>query len=294
MISGLSRRAVYGLATNSQIESLVRSNQVTEDLAYRAARRYVAGRTLDEALVTVRRLVGSGLAVSLDLFGEGNDDEVDVGRVAEGYREAAAALADIGGDVYLEVVPSHIGLDLGIDTCRRYVEQLVEVLPSGSRLEISAEENWQAPSIMDLTLGLAETGAPVLATVQANLRRSPDDVDRLVSAGVPVRLVKGAYLESGDVAHAWGEETDLAYVRLAHQVHAGGAGLTLATHDPVIREALLAALPGTTVEMLLGVREDDARRLVGRGIPVRVYAPYGESWFRYWLRRVAEAQGSSR
>ncbi|AYY14985.1 proline dehydrogenase [Actinobacteria bacterium YIM 96077] len=292
MISSVSRRALYGLATSSRFESLVKATGYTEDLAYRAAKRYVAGRTLDETVETVRRLAESGFGVCLDLFGEGNDDEEGVRRVVAGYEEAAAALSGTGGDVYLEIVPSNLGLDLGVDVCRRHVERLVELLPTGSRLEVSAEESWRTPRIMDLTLALAGDGAPLVATVQANLKRSPADVERLLEAGVPVRLVKGAYLETSEVAHPWGEPTDTAYLHLAHQVHAGGAGLVLATHDPVIREALLAAVPSAAVEMLLGVREDDARALVTRGHTVRIYAPYGQSWFRYWMRRVAEAQGT--
>ncbi|WP_166345693.1 proline dehydrogenase family protein [Phytoactinopolyspora limicola] len=292
MLSGLSRRVLFELATNEQFEALVRATNVTEDLAYRAARRYVAGRTLDEALETVRHLVRDGFGVTLDLFGEGADDEAGVTRVVEGYRAAAAALGDVDGDVCLEIVPSNLGLDFGPDVCRRHVEQLVELLPEGTRLEVSAEESWRTPHIMDLSITLAEAGVPVLATVQANLRRSPGDVDRLSQAGIPVRLVKGAYLESSDDAHPWGDETDIAYVRLAHQIHSGGAGLVLATHDPVIREALLATLDGVTLEMLLGVRPDDALELLQRGHAVRIYACYGQSWFRYWMRRVAEAQGS--
>lgn len=292
MIASLTRRALYALATSTEVESLVRAIPPAQDLAYSAARRYVAGTTLDEAIETVRRLTAAGLAVSLDLFGEGVADEDELAATVRGYREAAAALADVGGDVYLEIVPSHLGLDLGFDVCRRHVEQLVEVLPAGARLEISAEESRRTPQIMDLTVALAEAGAPLVATVQANLRRSPDDVDRLLAAGVQIRLAKGAYLESADVAHAWGEAATVAFIKLAHRVHAAGSAPVLATHDAVVREALLEALPGAGVEMLLGVREDDARELVARGVPVRVYAPYGDSWFRYWMRRVAEAQGA--
>ena len=104
--------------------------------------------------------------------------------------------------------------------------------------------------------------------------------------------MKGAYVEDHLVALPWGEATDLAYLELAHELHASGAELTLATHDPVLREALLRALPGIGVEMLLGVRSEDARALVGRGVPVRVYVPYGEGWFRYAMRRWAESVGS--
>ncbi|TDD68501.1 proline dehydrogenase [Jiangella aurantiaca] len=292
MIASLTRRALYALATSTEVESLVRAIAPAQDLAYSAARRYVAGVTLDEALETVRRLTGAGLAVSLDLFGEGAADEDALAETVRGYHAAAAALAGVDGDVYLEIVPSHLGLDLGLEACRRHVEQLVEILPAGSRLEISAEESHRTPHIMDLTVALAAAGAPLLATVQANLRRSPGDVDRLLAAGVPIRLVKGAYLESADVAYPWGEQTGVAFVRLAHQVHAAGSAPVLATHDRVLREALLEALPGAGVEMLLGVREDDAHELAARGVPVRIYAPYGDNWFRYWMRRVAESQGA--
>jgi proline dehydrogenase len=68
--------------------------------------------------------------------------------------------------------------------------------------------------------------------------------------------------------------------------------LTIGTHDPVIREALLASLSGIGVEMLLGVRPDDARDLARRGHSVRIYVPFGEGWFRYWMRRLAEAAGT--
>jgi proline dehydrogenase len=292
MVSGLRRRVLYGLGTNDRFESLVCSNELTTNLAYRAARRYVAGRTLDEALPTVHRLVAAGLGVSLDVFGEGLDDQDAASGVVDDYRAMATAIAAVDGDVYLEIVPSHLGIDFGVDLCRGHVEKIVEALPAAGRLEISAEESFRTPHIVELTLGLARAGAPLVATVQANLRRSISDADRLIEAGVPIRLCKGAYLEDADTAYPWGDQTDIAFLRLAHHIHAGGGLLALATHDPVMREALLAALPGATIEMLLGVREEDAIELVARGCSVRIYTPYGPNWFRYLMRRVAEAQGA--
>ncbi len=107
-----------------------------------------------------------------------------------------------------------------------------------------------------------------------------------------IRLVKGAYVESPAVAYPFGEPTDLAFVKLAHDLHRAGATVWLATHDPVLREALLPAMPGAGVEMLLGVRPDDQVELAARGIPIRVYMPYGPHWFRYAMRRVAESRGA--
>ncbi|HET6866250.1 MAG TPA: hypothetical protein VFH80_10010, partial [Solirubrobacteraceae bacterium] len=80
-------------------------------------------------------------------------------------------------------------------------------------------------------------------------------------------------------------------VDLAYSLHRAGATVWLATHDPVLREALLPALPGAGVEMLLGVRPDDQVALAARGTPVRVYMPYGDEWFRYAMRRLAESRG---
>ncbi len=132
---------------------------------------------------------------------------------------------------------------------------------------------------------------PMSATVQANLKRGPIDASRLVEAGVPIRLVKGAYVEDPAIAHAWGEPTDLAFLELAHQLHRDGALIALGTHDPVLRAALLHALPDLGVEMLLGVRSEDAHQLVASNVPVRIYVPYGEGWFRYAMRRLAESRG---
>jgi proline dehydrogenase len=140
-------------------------------------------------------------------------------------------------------------------------------------------------------LAVARAGGRVSATLQANLRRSVSDASALVEAGVPIRLVKGAYVESPAVAHGFGESTDLAFVDLAHSLHGAGATVWLATHDPVLREALLPAMPGAGVEMLLGVRPDDQVALAARGVPVRVYMPYGDGWFRYAMRRLAESRG---
>jgi proline dehydrogenase len=104
--------------------------------------------------------------------------------------------------------------------------------------------------------------------------------------------VKGAHLESAEVAYPWGEETDVAFLQLAHQLHTGGVDLAIGTHDPMIREALSAAFPDVEVQMLLGVRSMDAHDLLLRGRSVRLYVPYGQDWLRYSLRRLGEGRGA--
>jgi proline dehydrogenase len=131
-----------------------------------------------------------------------------------------------------------------------------------------------------------------MATVQANLRRSTADVEALARAGIPVRLVKGAYAESPAVAHAWGEETAAAFVTLARRLRALGAAHALATHDPAVLRELAAPGSAVDVEHLLGVRGEQARALARQGHRVRIYVPFGPRWLRYYARRVAESVGA--
>jgi proline dehydrogenase len=140
--------------------------------------------------------------------------------------------------------------------------------------------------VLDVVLGAAAAGLPVEATLQANLRRSPADADRLAAAGVPVRLVKGAYVERPADALPWGPQTDAAYAELARRLRAAGVDVALATHDGALRETL----PDARCELLLGVRPADATALAAAGRDVRIYVPYGPAWFRYFMRRRAEAQ----
>jgi proline dehydrogenase len=205
--------------------------------------------------------------------------------------QLARTLAQVQ-DAWLAIDLSHVGLDISVETCRRHLATIVEALPAGRRIQVGAEDASRTDPILQVVTALATQGAPLMATVQANLRRSLQDVARLAAAGVPVRLTKGAYVEPAGLAYPWGEETDVAFLRLAHQLREAGAAFSLATHDPVLREALLLALGPSPVEMLLGVRPQDARDLVGRGVGVRCYVPYGPDWFRYWLRRLAESQGT--
>jgi proline dehydrogenase len=104
--------------------------------------------------------------------------------------------------------------------------------------------------------------------------------------------VKGAYVEPADIAWQHGEQTDLAFVRLSHRLAEAGVPLALATHDRALREALIRSLPHAECELLLGIRGEDAEQLAGEGRTVRVYVPFGDNWFRYWMRRLAESRGA--
>jgi proline dehydrogenase len=157
---------------------------------------------------------------------------------------------------------------------------------------VGAEEAAVADRVLGLVVAAAEQGLPVEATLQANLRRSPGDAERLAAAGVPVRLVKGAYPEPPDVAHAWGSATDEAFADLARRLRAAGADVALATHDVALRDELLAEMPDARCETLLGIDPHRTVALAREGRDVRVYVAFGPDWFRYFMRRRAESQGA--
>jgi proline dehydrogenase len=286
------RRSLFALATSDRFERAVRATWRGEMFAYHLASRYVAGRTADDALVTARGLAASGVLSSIDLFGENVVDPAEADRVADAYVALAGRLRDAPPGTYLSVDLSHFAVDEPGPGPRRRLERVAAALPEGARIQVGAEDAARADRILETVLAVARAGGAVAATVQANLRRSERDAGTLAEAGVPIRLVKGAYVEAPAVARRWGEETSLAFVELAHRLHRAGATVSLATQDRVLREALLPAMPGVEVEMLLGVRPEDHAGLVARGIPVRVYVPYGEDWFRYAMRRAAEARGA--
>ncbi|MDM8085168.1 proline dehydrogenase family protein [Cellulomonas cellasea] len=289
---GLDRNVLFALATSQRWERSVRAVPVVDRLAWRAASRYVAGVSATSALDVARQLEGLGAAASIDCFGELVEDIATADRVTEEYTSLIDGL-DGTKDVWPAIDLSHLGLDVDPYGCVERLAAIAEQVPDGRRVQVGAEDAGRADAVLGCVLSVAGRGLAhrLGATVQANLRRSPDDLERLVEAGVHLRLVKGAYVEPADRALPYGEPTDVAYLRLAHRLAEADAHFSLATHDGVLREALLAALGPRQVEQLYGVRPEVVADLVAREIPVRVYVPYGDSWFRYWMRRVAESRG---
>lgn len=192
------------------------------------------------------------------------------------------------GDAWASVDLSHVGLELGVGSATTALRRIGDALPDGARIQVGAEEAARTDAVLAVVLAAHRAGVALSATVQANLRSSPSVAARLAGEGVWVRLVKGAYVEDAALAHPYGPATDAAFDAIAADLVARGAALSLATHDPARIAAVPEHLP---VEVLLGVRAVDARAFTAAGRHVRVYAPFGPAWFRYWMRRVAEAQG---
>jgi proline dehydrogenase len=290
---GLRRAALFRIATSERLERTVKALPFGEAAAWRAASRYVAGRSRDQALTTAARLLDRGHAISLDLFGERVTDPAAADRVLADYVELAGALPPPPADVWLSVDLTHLALDTDSSAAADRLATIGRALPAGRRVQVGAEDAARSDAILSCVLDVAARGLAdrLGATVQANLVRAPSDADALVGAGVHVRLVKGAYVEPTS-AHPYGEATDVAFLHLGFRLAERGAIWSMATHDGRLREALLLAHGPLPVEQLLGVRPEVLDDLHTRGIPTRVYVPYGPDWYRYWLRRVAESRGA--
>jgi proline dehydrogenase len=290
---GFDRALLFRLATSEGLERAVKALPLGEAASWRAASRYVGGRSPSEALATAATLLARGDAVSLDLFGERLRDPAAADRVLRDYIELIAALPPAPADVWLSVDLTHLALDTDASAAADRLATIAGALPAGRRVQVGAEDAARSTAILACVLAVAERGLAdrLGATVQANLLRAGADVDALVQAGVHVRLVKGAYLEPTG-AHPHGEATDVAFLRLGFRLADAGATWSMATHDGRLREALLLAHGLLPVEQLFGVRPEMLDGLRTRGVPTRVYVPYGPNWYRYWLRRVAESRGA--
>jgi proline dehydrogenase len=285
----LDRQKLLRVAMSDRLERAVRALAPVEELARRAASRYVAGGPA-EAFARARTLSGRGVGASLDEFGVPVSDLADAQRVAADYMRLAGELSSRSDDVWLSVDLSHLGLDADPRACAEHLAQIAGRIPLGRRIQVGSEDHGRAEAIVGCVLSVARAGLAdrLGATVPANFRRSPADLERLVDAGVHVRLVKGAFRAPVDLALPSGEPTCIAFLRLAHRLAEVQARFALATHDGMLREAALLSLGPRPVEQLLGVRPDMLDELAGRGVPVRVYVPFGREWFRYWMRHRIE------
>ncbi len=259
-------------------------------------RRFVAGRTLEEALAVCRRLNHRGLLVTLDRLGENVSSAEEASAAARAYLEALDQIARQGLWSTVSVKLTQFGLDLSAEVCRQNLERVVA---RATAAETSVEVDMEASPYVERTLALVremhQRHGHVRAVIQAYLRRSRADVEMLCGEKIPVRLCKGAYREPESIAFRSRREVNASFRQLAEILLLRGVYPGLATHDPrmIAHACRFAREQGIVRErfefqMLYGIRTDLQRRLVRAGYLVRIYVPYGEAWYPYLMRRLAE------
>jgi proline dehydrogenase len=268
-------------------------------VARRVARRFVAGETLEEALAVAHTLNQQGIAVTLDFLGESVHAAADTIPVTATYQQLTDQIKARGLNASISLKLTHLGLDISEDLC---MTNLRHILTRAQENGVPVTIDMENTPYTDITLRLFRTlfhdyGYSNVGTViQAYLYRSEQDLQALAAEGAHIRLCKGAYLETPQHAFPEKKDVDANYVKLAQQYlnSNGSAYLCLATHDEAMitaAEAFIAEkqIPPQRYEfqMLYGIRSTRQLELAQKHT-MRVYVPFGVTWYPYFVRRLAE------
>jgi proline dehydrogenase len=268
----------------------------TSSFAQPLTRRFIAGRTLDEELAVCRRLEAENILATLDHLGENVTSVGESRATRDSYLEILDRISAAGLRATISAKPTQLGLDLGEDICLDNFSSLVERAGSlGCGVEIDMEASGYVERTLRIVSAVHQRHGSVRAVIQAYLFRSEGDIDRLNTAGIPVRLVKGAYREPASVAWPKKADVDTSFLRLTKQLLERGTNPAIATHDAAIiaetvRWARTRKVDPSSFEfqMLYGIRRDLQHQLVTDGFRMRLYVPYGDAWYPYFMRRLAE------
>jgi proline dehydrogenase len=268
----------------------------TSPAAERLTSRFIAGHTLEREVAVCRRLNAEGILASLDHLGESVKSLEEAERSRDAYLAALDQIATLGLQATVSIKLTQLGLDLSEARCRANVEQLVQRAKAiGTSVEIDMESSEYVDRTLALVSDLHARFGSVRAVIQAYLYRSESDIEDLCRQSIPVRLCKGAYKEPSDVAFPHKLEVDRNYVRLMTKLLEHGTYPAIASHDErIIPQAVQYARERNITpdrfefQMLYGIRRDLQRRLVTEGYQLRLYVPYGDAWYPYFMRRLAE------
>ena len=286
------RDTLLYLAQNNNLREFVISNRATRSVS----RRFVAGEALDEAIQATRTLNQAGMHVSLDYLGENVSDAQEAKSTARGYRDILDSIKKTGIDANISIKLTALGLDISQELCEQNVRDILEHAQRYQIfVRIDMEGSAYTEQTVDITLRMHKQFEHVGTVIQSCLYRSKKDVEQLISQGVRVRLVKGAYKEPKTVSFQNKSEVDHNYMQLMLLLLLKGNYPALATHDEAMINAACkyARDHGISKEafefqMLYGIRRDLQEKLVSQGYNMRIYVPYGSQWYPYLVRRMAE------
>jgi proline dehydrogenase len=292
----ITRDFILWLSTKKRLTGAIARRGMKQGFA----RRFVAGETLEDAIAASAPLGQVGYRVILNHLGENVSTREQAEQARSSYIAMLSALekAKLAGNI--SVKPTQLGLDLGTDLCQ---ELTIEIAEEAQRLGRTIEVDMEGSAYTDRTLDIYEAvqrrvGNAGVA-LQAYLRRTANDVDRLRPLAPKIRLVKGAYREPAAIAFQSKREVDDNYRLLLDRMlgpeNKSRVFAAIGTHDPnMIEHAQHLVneydLKQTQYEfqMIYGIRRDLQRQLLAAGHPIAIYVPFGADWCPYFMRRLAE------
>jgi proline dehydrogenase len=288
------RTLILRTAALKPVESLVRKSFLFRPLV----QRFVAGDDLSDAMKVAEGLADRGLMSSLDYLGENTKTRAEAEHAIKMYDEIVTAIHNSRhhDKINISIKLTQCGLDIDEDWAEQNYRNLLQHAQQKNtfvRVDMEASEYTECTvhMIENVFRDHSNTGT----VLQSYLYRTSDDAQRMVRLGARVRVVKGAYLEPTSVAFPTKAETDAEYLKVAKILMKEGNYPAIATHDQVIIQELKAfadkegiAKDRFEFQMLYGIRRDLQDGLVAEGYNVRIYIPYGDQWYPYFTRRLAE------
>ena len=258
---------------------------------------YIAGITDDQMLVNVKKLNDKGYDVAIDILGEHVTTDRDATQITERYANLYDRIASQGLDANLSIKLSHIGQDLGYELVRKNLMILVNAAKKHNNfLRLDMENSPYTSETINLYKKAFEIYPNVGIVLQAYMHRSIDDIDMLANKMFNVRICKGIYIESEDIAYRGYEKIRSNYIALVQRGLTKGSYVGIASHDEYLIDTLYAWIKDNKIspsqyefQVLHGVpMEKKLQQLIKEGNKVRVYVPYGDNWYDYSVRRLKE------
>lgn len=293
----LLRRVLLYLSTAGWARGLVSRLWVSR----RVARRFVAGETLQDAINATQELNKNGLLVSLDYLGESVNSAEDTKAVVQTYVDLLTRIQQENLQASVSLKLTHLGLDISEDLCITNLRQILTEAKERGNIPVTID--MESSAYTEITLRIYRTLRDeynfdnVGTVIQAYLYRSKDDMQALAQENARIRICKGAYLEPAEVAFPAKADVDKQYTQIveSYLTTPTQAYLDIATHDENMIQAAEQTIKKHGVskdryefQMLYGIRTSRQTELAQAGYKVRVYVPFGEAWYPYFMRRLAE------
>lgn len=266
-------------------------------LSRKLTSRFVAGNTLADGIQVLQKLAKERTTGTLDFLGENVHSLTEAARSRDCYLAALSSIEAAQLPATVSIKLTQFGLDFSEDAC---CENVLAVAKRAQGMNSRVEVDMESSEYTDRTLKLVHHiqkhfGGHVRAVIQAYLYRSENDIGSLSEREIPVRLCKGAYREAADKAFPHKSEVDANYVKLMKHLLDHGTYPAIASHDEaIIREAFgyikerKISPERFEFQMLYGIRRDLQRQVIEKGFRLRLYVPYGDAWYPYFMRRLAE------
>jgi proline dehydrogenase len=290
-----SKAFFYALSRSATLKSLASRYGMANEDSF--ARRFIAGETIEEAIACARRLQSRGMLLTLDYLGESVRTVEEAAAATREYLRLVEVIVAAGIERNISLKLTQLGIDVDRATA---VDNLRRILGPAQQHGFFVRIDMEDSPYTEVTLEVFETlwqqgYRNVGVALQAYLYRTEKDVRRMNELGARVRLVKGAYKEPPAVAHQKKADVDAAFLRLMRLLLDDGNYPAIATHDPAMIDATKAyarergiAANRFEFQMLFGIRRDLQTSLVAEGYPMRIYIPFGQQWFPYFMRRLGE------